>query len=320
MSDSIEAKVVADSIGPHNERLTTFVIEYPRFILAEINTHRALSRNTSSSRAIPVKKMMYNIRESPACPVFWGANQSGMQSKAELDAGDATSAQAVWVDAMQEMLERAEQLRDIGLHKQIANRILEPWMTTKTIVSSTNWENFFALRAHEDAQPEFQNLAYKMLEAINEYEPDHIQLGAWHIPFGDKFDTERVEDTSLFDSLVRSGASTVDARVNVMLKIAVARCARVSYLNFEGKDDYESDIRICDKLFGSFPRHLSPAEHVAQCVDRSLYSTGNFQGFKQFRKFFRDENAQDTRVKKIEFDHKKIDLRKDSHANTKLIL
>jgi len=317
MSDFIKAEIVADSIGPHNKRLTTFVIEYPRFILAEINTHRALSRNTSSSRAIPVNKMIQSIRDNPAQPVFWGANQAGMQASAELEGKELTCAKDIWIEAMHDNLDHAEELRSVGLHKQIANRILEPWMITRTIVSATNWENFFALRAHEDAQPEFQNLAYKMLNAINESEPRHLQYGAWHVPFGDKFNKDRVMEMDLYKEMVNSGTTQLEARAQVMLRIAVARCARVSYLNFEGKDDYDADVKICERLFGSVPRHLSPAEHVAQCSADSPYlrfEMGNFSGFRQYRKFFADEDAKDKRVKDVQFSAHKMTHEKDTDA------
>jgi hypothetical protein len=136
----------------------------------------------------------------------------------------------------------AEQLVELGIHKQIANRLLEPFAHMTTIVSATDWENFFALRAHPDAQPEFQALADLMLEVYVGSEPKGLRAGEWHLPFADKY----VEDGLSQEQLV---------------KITTARCARVSYLNFEGDISYEKDYKLHDDLLAS--GHMSPFEHAA---------------------------------------------------------
>ena len=312
MTPIIKANIVADSIGPDfdpysgtpkNSRLTTFVCEFPRFILSEINTHRMLSRNTASSRAIPNHRMIENIRENPACPVEWGKNKKGMQADENLTGSERKRAEEIWCEAREKMIASSESLASTGVHKQISNRLLEPWFTVRSIISATDWGNFFSLRVHRDAQPEFAGLAREMLDEYNRSEPAHLLSGMWHVPFGDNIDRERVKQTELFKKLVEDKRLCEDkACVLVMLKIATARCARVSYLNFEGKDDYEADIRICDKLFGSLPKHLSPAEHVAMCYSGTY---GNFRGFKQYRKFFSDENLEDDRIKAHKWDRNK---------------
>ena len=283
---SIKAEIIADSISPKGFRLTTFVLEYPRFIHAEVMTHRVFSKNAASSRAIPIEKMIDQVFENPAMPVWWGKNQSGMQAKEELDEYNKSEAIRIWLQARADAIRHTHALSKIGAHKQIANRLLEPWFNIRVILTGTDFGNFFALRAHPDTQPEFQELAYKMLEAYNASTPKEIIEGQWHIPFGDQMDDERVR-------LLSEKIQTPENKVKLM--IAVARCARVSYFNFEGKDDYEKDVSTCEKLFGSVPRHLSPAEHVAMCTNLEEYY-GNFRGWKQYRKFFEDECLSDERI------------------------
>lgn len=287
---SIKVEIIADSLNPKGKRLTTFVLEFPRWILAEVNTHRMLSKSVASSRAIPIDKMIQMVIDNPAMPEFWGANQSGMQSSVELTGGELLNAKASWLLARDRAVETAKMLQKTGLHKQYVNRSIETFMYVRAIISGTDFENFFALRAHKDAQPEFSVLAHKMLVAYNESTPKRLINGDWHIPFGDKINTDKFIDLKdMYPNI-----SITDA----MLKIATARCARVSYYNFEGKNDYSKDIETCDKLFGSVPRHLSPAEHVAQATDSTEY-IGNFCGFKQYRKFFQDENLKDERITKL---------------------
>lgn len=328
---SIKTEIIADSLNPKGNRLTTFVLEYPRFIHAEVMTHRVFSKNAASSRAIPIDAVIKQVMENPAMPVWWGKNQSGMQAKEELNDTIGTrelyfieneykelskylikvekyhdgvyyvykltskgEALLNWLQARDEAVKRVVKLNEIGLHKQIANRILEPWFNIRIILSGTEFENFFALRAHPDAQPEFQQLATKMLEEYNKSTPKKLDAGEWHIPFGDKIDNHKLIwiNNSKYDiesPLWHEGIN------ELKIKIAIARCARVSYFNFEGKDDYEADIKLCDRLFGNNPKHLSPTEHVAMSINDST-QIGNFFGFKQYRKFFDDENLKDKRV------------------------
>lgn len=283
---SIKAEIIADSLNPEGARLTSFVLEFPRWILAEVNTHRALSRNVASSRAIKIEKMIQMVKENPAMPEFWGKNQSGMQSFEELEGEERERARGEWLKARDRAIESAESLAATGMHKQYVNRLIENFMYVRAIVSATEWENFFALRAHKDSQPEFSKLAYLMLELYNSSAPKRLRAGEWHIPFGDRFDDEQLAALDK-DPL---------GREELKKKIAVARCARVSYYNFEGKDDYGADLNLCEKLFGSIPRHLSPTEHVAMAEDHGIF-IGNFRGFRQYRKFFLDENLTDGRVK-----------------------
>ena len=132
-----------------------------------------------------------------------------------------------------------------------------------------------------------------MLEQYNESAPKQLNEGDWHIPFGDKITDEGLN--KLFNEFGLGCNWVKDRQDEFKIKIAIARCARISYLNYEGKDDYAADIKLCDRLFGNTPKHLSPTEHVAQAQNNSDWS-GNYKGFKQYRKFFQDENLSDPRV------------------------
>jgi thymidylate synthase ThyX len=308
----ITARILLDSIAPNGKRLTTWVLTYPRFIHAEFMTHRVFSRNASSSRAIPVKKMLDDVKNNPAVPVYWGKNQSGMQAAEELD--DTTSitlweangpypepytttaraaAQREWLKARNSAIFHVEKMVELGLHKQIANRLLEPWMHITVLATTTEHENFFSLRAHKDAQPEFQQLAYIMLDEYQKSVPNKLEVGQWHIPFGDKFEEVRLVSLNNSNYDVES-PDWHKGMTELRLKIATARCARVSYLNFDGKDDYSADVALADRLASS--GHWSPFEHCAQAMETATVS-GNFIGWKQYRKFFSQENRTDPRIK-----------------------
>lgn len=137
-----------------------------------------------------------------------------------------------------------------------------------------------------------------MLEQYNASKPKQLAAGDWHIPFGDNFDEKKLSDLvlKLNNNIVCDMVGWFENEVNELKKkIAVARCARISYFNYEGKDDYEADVKLCDRLFGNIPKHLSPTEHIAMAVNDDIF-IGNFRGFKQYRKFFDNENLSDARV------------------------
>lgn len=326
----ITADIILDSISPANKRLTTWVLTYPRFVHAEVMTHRVFSRNASSSRAIPITKLLEAVKTNPAMPVWWGKNQSGMQANEQLDdtkqdffrsyeiknedglitakmsgMSALKAAKLDWLDARDQAVVSVRKLMEVGLHKQIANRVIEPWTHITVILSGTEFENFFSLRAHKDAQPEFQELANIMLEKYNVSTPQNVDYDKWHIPFGDKLDDNRIMATEAWkketDGMAFGLSGDIQNYLNdFRLKIATARCARVSYLNFEGKDDYESDIALADRLASS--GHWSPFEHCATPLTSDHLSSGmvspsNFVGWVQYRKHFSDtENRTDSRV------------------------
>ena len=268
----IEAKIIADSISPTGDRITTFVCTFNRWILAELNTHRMLSRNSASSRAIPVEKMIERIRSQPAMPVSWGKNRKGMQATEELDEYERKSAELVWKDAMEDAIRNAERLLAYGVHKQIANRLLEPFAHMTSIVTATDWANFFALRCHPNAQPEMQELAYSMRNAFQLSEPSIVRIGEWHLPF---IDEEEKQHHNL----------------NELCLVSAGRCARVSYLQHSGVRDLTADINLSNRLIND--GHWSPFEHLATPLETPAYC-GNFYGWKQFRKMFANECVEES--------------------------
>ena len=286
---TITAQIIADSISPAGIRLTTLQLRYPRFIHSEFLTHRMFSRNASSSRAIPVAKMIEDLRRDPAMPVFWGSNKPGMQAGEELDEETLDECKDAWFEARDWMIQSAEWLMARGLHKQIANRILEPWAHINVVCTATDWENFYALRRHKDAQPEIKALADAMWDAQQASTPRLLQPGQWHLPYITKEDWREAYH----------GPSQTP-EWNMLKRVSVARCARVSYLTHDGKTTtVEEDLQLYDRLLGSSPLHASPAEHQAT-PDEGIqhgFNTmwmkpelhGNLRGWIQFRKTLRNE-------------------------------
>ena len=268
----ITASIVKDSCYTYgiDQRITTFELEYPRFIHSELMTHRVFSRNAASSRAIPINKMLEMIKDYPAMPSVWGTNNSGMQSKGIHE--DPGLCKEVWKEAAKSAVEQAEKLRDLGLHKQIVNRVLEPFQIMKTVVTATEWENFFELRTHKDAQPEFQRLANIMKLAMICSEPQPLHHGEHHIPY---------VDSVVVNDKLEHLVSGIGVSLDMALKVSASCCAQVSYRLLD--NSIEKAIGIYDKLVNSKPIHASPFEHQAECVGRCTQS-GNFRGWKQHRK------------------------------------
>lgn len=246
---TISAAVIADSIS--DTRITTLQLRYPRFIHAEFMTHRVFSRNASSSRAIPVQRLIQDVIDDPAMPVHWGKNQPGMQAREEHDApvkfrNDQVSPEIAWMRARDVAIDAAQRFNDAGYHKQVANRLLEPFSHINVLVTATDWDNFFALRDHEDAQPEIQLLARAMREAMDLSTPTPLHVGDWHLPY---------VETALYSGQPR--AAVEDAKL-----ISSGRCARVSYLTHDGKKSTpKSDMQLSWSLIDN--RHASPFEHQA---------------------------------------------------------
>ena len=256
---SYEAKVLADSIA-QGVRLTTLQVTFPRIVLAEFNTHRMFSRNSASSRAIPVEKNIERILADPFIPAAFGANQKGMQSGEALSRADQEQAGEAWYDAMKQAVSHAKALSKIGVHKQWANRLLEPFAWHTVIVTATEWENFFALRCSPEAQPEIRTIAEMMREAMVASTPANLVPGEWHLPFIDDRDVSR--------NPPREGWERPYDKLSIenAVKLSVARCARVSYLTHDGKRDVEADIALYERLLKS--GHMSPFEHAARVATR----------------------------------------------------
>lgn len=238
-----EVKVVADSINPDGQRILTMTWKYPRYIHAEIMTHRMLVKNAASSRAIPIKRMLDMVISDPVIPVRWGKNQAGMQSMTWLDEAASAAAEEAWLKARDLMVASCNEFDKLQIHKQWANRVLEPWMHITVLVTGTEWGNFFNLRAHPDAHPDFQSLAYRALEVHEDHKPVPLAWGEWHLPFGDQM-PEGIEGDA------------------AKLRVATARGARLSYLTFDGLIDPAKDYDLHDSLLRN--GHFSPTEHPAQ--------------------------------------------------------
>ncbi len=298
--------VLADSVSPAGDRITTFEVTFPRLVLAEFNTHRVFSRNSASSRAIPVATQLRRVLEDPYVPAEFGTNQPGMQAGPSLTGEPAARARGEWLAARDaavahvigliaepgtvrpgaptsELLELVEQLRArisardvpdtwLNVHKQLANRLLEPFMWHTLIVTSTEWDNFFHLRAHPDAQPEIQEIAARMLAAYEASVPRAVAEGEWHLPLVGEHGGDPAADADLSDG--------------DLLKVAVGRCARVSYLTHGGTRDPSADITLHDRLLES--AHLSPFEHPARPMTEAELAesawSGNFRGWHPYRK------------------------------------
>ena len=272
---TIKVDIIADSVAENGKRITTFLLKYPRFIHSELMTHRALSRNAASSRAIPFRRTLKAIKEDMAQPISFNENKPGMQGGELLSPFRQKLAYAIWRTTGYIVLLMSKLLNATGASKQYTNRMSEPWSHITVVATATEWANFFALRYHPAAQPEFQELAKQMYEVYESCKPEELPNGHWHLPF--ITDRERRGPNAL--------------AIDDLIKISVARCARTSYNNFDGQFSkiYE-DLKLYDKLVGSHPIHASAAEHQATPLLRSHIQSGNFNGWRQYRKTLDGEN------------------------------
>lgn len=297
------AKIIADSVSPDGVPLTTFEITFPRIILAEFNTHRMFSRNSASSRAIPIQKMIASVLEDPYVPSTWGQNQKGMQAGDELSKYDSDMARAAWLYARDLAVDQAAKLLKLGVHKQLTNRLLEPFMWHTCIVSATEWSNFFHLRDNPMAHPDIQILAHAMQELYKNRTPRELRYGQWHMPYVKQ---EEIDAAILDAPPLNEVESYYESAVVRLTKVSVGRCARVSYLTHEGQRDLQADVDLHDRLLES--GHMSPFEHVARPVNKDdsdlqygplaqqhpLLGTtdlwfGNFRGWVSTRKLIANE-------------------------------
>lgn len=289
------AKVLCDSLNPEVEttlarlpasRLTTMELTYPRCIHSEFMTHRAFSRNAASSRAIPVTKMLSDVVRDPFIPIYWGKNQKGMQADTELPEATAKRAAEAWRAASVRAVDYASRLNDLGLHKQIVNRIVEPWMWITVIATGVDraWENFFSLRCHKDAEPHMQEIAYMAREAYDASVAMPLNQMLAHLPLITAEDREEC---------MKSCGGMVGMALERLRKISTGRCARVSYLTHDGRRDITEDIALHDRLAAS--GHWSPFEHVATATTTTNLG-GNFgPRWIQHRKTFANEAPREPR-------------------------
>jgi hypothetical protein len=320
---TISAKVIADSVSREGKRLTTLQLRYPLIIHAESKTHRllsesgeaidelitpgvmsdpALSRNARSSRAVPIERMIQEVIEDPFIPLHWGAAQPGMQAYAECDemvslphedhahGAFNTTREKGWLWARDHAVDAARAFSTAGYAKQIANRLLNPFLHIDTLVSATEWDNFFELRLHHAAEPHMRILAEAMRDAMAVSVPIQMEPGDWHLPY--------ISDEEAYSA---------GLGIPTLRKLSAARCARISYAPFDGDGSVEAELRRYDLLVGSRPLHATPVEHQAtpdRWIDPSMHdkfdvyarwdSQGdhrNFVGWRQNRAFVEREMA-----------------------------
>lgn len=278
----IEAAVVADSVSQAGARLTTFQIRFPACIWPEVLTHRQLSRNAASTRAIPTARMCDLVACDPYVPRRWYANQPGMQGGEEITGEAAALLEQEWREAARQAVERVRALDETQPkpHKQHINRLLMPWLWLDAILSATEWANFFALRDHPAAQPEMQDLARMMVRARAESVPELLEAGQWHLPYVRDAERGRLEPE--------------DARA-----VSVARCCRVSTLRTGVEFTLEQDWALYHKLLCPSgretarrePIHASPFEHQGRPAPFRGTVSGNFRGWHQLRQTLRGESV-----------------------------
>ena len=293
-----QAKILADSISPAGHRLTTLQVVMHRYVLAEFNTHRAFSRNSASSRAIPSRLHRERVATLPAKPSVFPSKQRGMQGGPVVTPEITRAAQGVWVRAAQDAVRSAKTLDDLGVHKSVTNRLLEPFLFQTVIVSATDWDGFWEQRCSELAQPEIKAAADLMYQAYTASTPDPLGADDWHTPLIDD------QDLSAIGALAARmyGMSVDQSDVERLTRhVSAARCARVSYLTHAGVRDVEDDLTLYNRLVHASPPHYSPLEHVATpCPTKIDYDPnpargenvvlpvahghqGNFTGWDQLR-------------------------------------
>jgi thymidylate synthase ThyX len=241
-------------------------------VLAELNTHRVFSRNSASSRAIPTHKRIAQVLDDPAIPIEFGSNQAGMQAGAPIE--DEDKARNEWLRARDAAVEHASALLEMGVHKQVVNRVLEPFMWHTVVISSTYWENFFDQRCSPLAQPEIRAFAEVVRGAIEGSEPDWLTPGEWHLPF--------TRDSTYADTYEQ-------------IRVSVARCARTSYETHDGEIDVAKDLELYQKLVNARPMHASPLEHVACVLVEPLGTSNFYPRWEQWRSTVEKNRGLETR-------------------------
>lgn len=267
----IDAKIIEHSINKSNKELVTFEIVIPKWLLAELNTHRVLTKSASSSRAIPSKIIRKQVLENPFIPIQFGYNKSGMSSDVEMKGIRLFFSKRMWLVSRYFAVFFHWLLADVlKVHKQIVNRILETWMFAKVVVTGSEWDNFFKLRTASNAQPEFRFLAILMQSKLKVSKPKFLSDGEWHLPY------ITIDEKYTYDK-------------KLLVKMSVARCARTSYYK-NNINNIDKDIELFYKLLND--EHNSPFEHIATPIDTK--QDKNFIGWMQYRSFI--ERKEDINV------------------------
>ena len=304
----ISAKILADSVSNvDGTRIISLETHYHRYILPEVNTHRAISKNGASSRAIPTKRLLENCAREMVEPLEWALDQSGMQAFNMADAALTEEGRRIWSEARADAMRHAAALNDLGFAKQIVNRVIEPFLSTRTVLTSTDWANWDGLRNHKDAQPEIRDLAQKIIEARLHSTPKVLDLGEWHLPY--ILDEDHFRLSACKTDWAEEGLSAVGMGHNsrsawfetnldaVKCMVSAARCARVSYRTNEGKPtDFNEDGILFKRLAINAPVHASPTEHQATplAIGGKSPHTRNFRSWVPFRALIKNDTIWDT--------------------------
>lgn len=273
------AKIILDSVAPCGMRLTTIEAEYPRYIHADLLTHRILSRNGLSSRAEPVANVIQRASDDPVEPLVWMYDAKRMQHGHIMSPDDAERCRTLWNASRDNALTCAREFLRIGLHRQYLNRIIEPYIRIKMVISATSWANFLALRCHPSPMPEIQQLAVTIARLLKASTPTPVADGGWHLPYVAEW--ERTATAYAYD-------------VDTMAKVSTARGARASYGNLGDSSkppSIDADLALYERLMVEDPKHASPAEHPAMATGDRNVRSGNFQGWIQFRHTIAGESA-----------------------------
>lgn len=272
LNDIFSVKIIEDSVAEHGGRITSFQLSLPLFIWPEVLTHKKFSRSASSLRATPIGKVLNDVLANPIEPLHWGKAQKGMQAERTMNPIETKAAQGLWRSAMRQAVRHAQDLSsDVDAAKQIANRVVTPFVRVHAIITSTDYENFFALRTHPAAEPHIRALAWLMADAYYQNEPTKQ---SHHLPY-----------------ITQEERSTLD--METVQKASMARCARVSYVLHDGtKPSLEKDLALADRLMNPSngtvpddmePPHMSPAEHQATAHADPNHKSGNLDGWVQHR-------------------------------------
>ena len=280
--NGITAKVIQDSVCTRTAtRITTFELEYPRFIHSEFMTHRMLSRNAASSRAIPISKLVKLVETRPARPIEWGKNIKGMQATEQLDLPQLMEASSLWDNIARITCGVARKFDSLQLHKQISNRILEPYQMIKVVCTATTYDNFFHLRKHPDAQPEIKELATVMWNAYKQSSPVGLGAGEWHVPYILREDSELGLQYYIWeeqDNLEKQIVKTYLTKEQAIM-ISASCCAQVSYRILN--TDIAKARDIFQRLVESKPVHASPLEHQATPMTNLTNSCSNCDSWEK---------------------------------------
>lgn len=310
---SFTVKKLLDSVTSSGIRGTSFELRYPRLIHSEMMTHRLFSRNASSSRAIPVERLIQDVLDDPAMPFKWGRNQPGMQAGEDWDAPiylDSwynehdrafDSPKEAWLYALDEAVRVARGFAKSEYHKQVVNRLLEPFAHINVIVTSTDFNNFFALRYHPDADPTIAELARLMWEEYNSSDPVQLLGNNWHLPYirwEDWVNVKKVDLRQFPNVMRRNLVDTIEQEL--LIRVSVARCARVSYKTHDGRETtLDEDLKLYNRLLSADIIHASPAEHQFRPDYQGLMGWqnpklhGNLTGVIQYRKLLPGEFQKD---------------------------